>query len=107
MIALGILLLMAGVVFPLAILVWLSSRLGPPPAPRPRQMGMWLALNFVLPVGLVLAGLRLISVQVAASPVIRDAAVAALAAAVILGVGIAAEATLARRSRQTGDNRDE
>ncbi len=102
MIVLGVLLLLAGAALPLAFLAWLSSRLGRTPAPRPRQMGLWLALNFVLPVGLVLSALRLISARVAAAPVIRDATVAALAAAVLLAVGIAAEMLLARRSRAAG-----
>jgi hypothetical protein len=102
MIALGVLLLLAGAALPLAFLVWLNGRLGRTPAPRPRQMGLWLALNFVLPVGLVLSALRLISARVAASPVIRDAAAAALAAAVLLAVGIAVELLLARRPRAAG-----
>jgi len=102
MIVLGVLLLLAGAALPLAFLAWLSSRLGRTPAPRPRQMGLWLALNFVLPVGLVLSALRLISARVATAPVIHDAAVAALAAAVLLAVGIAAEMLLARRSRAAG-----
>jgi hypothetical protein len=107
MIALGILLLIAGVVFPLAFLAWLGTRISRPPAPRPRQMGLWLAFNFVLPVGLALWGLRLISARVAAATVIRDAVTATLVAAAILAVGIAAEAAVAHRSRQIGGNRDE
>lgn len=107
MIALGVLLLLAGAALPLAFLTWLSGRLGRTPAPRPRQMGLWLALNFVLPVGLALSALRLLSARVAAAPVIRDAATAALAAAVLLAVGIATEMLFVRRTRQTGDNRDE
>jgi len=95
--ALGVLLLLAGAALPLAFLAWLSGRLGRTPAPRPRQMGLWLALNFVLPIGLVLSALRLISPRVAATPVIRDLAAVALAAAVLLAVGVAAEMFLARR----------
>jgi hypothetical protein len=101
MIVLGVFLLLAGVALPLAFLAWLSGRLARPPAPRPRQVGLWWALNFVLPVGLVLSALRLISPRVAAAPVIRDAAAAALAATAFLAVGIAVEMLLARRSRVT------
>ncbi|MCX7670570.1 MAG: hypothetical protein N2439_10925 [Anaerolineae bacterium] len=89
MIVAGILLLAAGVIFPLALLLWLSSRLSRPPALAPRRVGLWLAFNFVLPVGLVLWGLRLLSPRVAASAVLHDAAVAALIAAGLLAVVLA------------------
>lgn len=98
----GILMLLAGIGLPLALLVWLSQRLNRPPMPRPRQLGLWLAFDFVLPVGLILEGLRLISPRVAASPAARDAAVAAFGAAVLLAVGIVVERAAARRSAETG-----
>jgi len=103
---LGILLVITGVFFPMAMLVWLSARMRRQPPPRPRQMGMWLAFNFVLPVGMVLLGLSLISPQFGASTVIRYATWAALGAALVLMIGLAIEAAQARGSRRslpTGD----
>jgi|GEM_PF-1337533 hypothetical protein len=104
MIVAGILLLAAGVLFPLALLIWLSSRLSRPPALAPRRVGMWLALNFLLPVGLVLWGLRLISPRVAASAALHVAASAALLAAALLALGLAAEALLLRRAARQEDD---
>ena len=93
----GILLLVFGVLFPMAMLVWLIGRMRRRPAPRPRQVGLWLALNFVLPVGLALAGLGLLSEKFRAAPTVRIAAWATLAAAGVLVVGLIAEAVAARR----------
>lgn len=112
MVVAGILLLSAGVIFPLAFLIWLSSRLGRQPLLRPRQVGMWLAFDFVLSIGFVLVGLRYISPQLAASTVIRDAGTATLIAAGALGIGMAVESALGRRPRQerphsTGDRHDD
>lgn len=104
MIVAGILLLAAGVIFPLALLLWLSSRLGRPPALAPRRVGMWLALNFVLPVGLVLWGLRLISPRMAASAALQYAATAALIAAALLAAGLAAGAILSHRAGHRGEH---
>lgn len=103
MIVAGILLLAAGVLFPLALLIWLSNRLGRSPALAPRRVGMWLALNFLLPVGLVLWGLRLIAPRVAASAVLQSAGTAALLAAALLALGLAAEALRHRRAAPQGD----
>jgi hypothetical protein len=106
---LGILLVVAGVFFPMAMLMWLSSRMRRQPLPRPRQVGMWLAFNFVLPVGMLLLGLSLASPQFGASTVIRYATWAALGAALALLIGLAIDAALARGSRRTlptGDAND-
>jgi len=102
----GILLVITGVFFPMAMLVWLSSRMRRQPPPRPRQVGMWLAFNFVLPVGIVLLGISVISSQFGANPVIRIAMGAALGAAGVLVIALAIDAALARGSRRslpTGD----
>ncbi len=104
MILVGILLLAAGVIFPLALLWWLSSRLGRAPAPVPRRVGMWLALNCVLPVGLVLWGLRLLSPRVAAVPALQYAASAALIAAALLTAGLVAEGALSRCGQRREQN---
>lgn len=96
----GILLLMIGALFPMGMLVWLNARLRRAPAPRPQQVGAWLAFNFVLPVGLVLLGLGLISARIAAAPIIRTASLAALAASMMILLGLAVDAALARRALQ-------
>jgi hypothetical protein len=106
----GIFLVIAGVFFPMAMLVWLGSRMRRQPPPRPRQVGMWLAFNFVLPVGMVLLGISLISPQFGANPVIRIAMWSALGAAVVLLIALAIDAALARGARDslpTGDTNDE
>lgn len=94
----GILLLIIGAIFPMGMLVWLNARLHRRPSPRPRQVGAWLAFNFVLPVGLVLLGLSLVSARFAVAPIIRTATLAALAASGIILVGLAVDAALARRA---------
>jgi hypothetical protein len=102
----GILLVITGVFFPMAMLVWLGGRMRQQPPPRPRQVGMWLAFNFVLPVGMVLLGLSLISPQFGASTTIRYATWAALGAALVLLIALAIDAARARGSRgslPTGD----
>ena len=102
----GILLVITGVFFPMAMLVWLGSRMRRPPPPQPRQVGMWLAFNFVLPVGMVLLGISVISPQFGANPVIRIATWAALGAAVVLLIALAIDAARARGahpSLPTGD----
>ena len=63
---------------PMAMLVWLGSQMQHPPGPRPRQVGIWLAFNFVLPVGMVLLGISVISPHSARNPVIRIAMSTAL-----------------------------
>ena len=101
----GILLVITGVFFPMAMLVWLGSRMRRPPPPRPRQVGMWLAFNFVLPVGMVLLGLSLISTAIRRGPVIRIATWAALGAAVVLLIALAIDAALARGARRFAAHR--
>jgi hypothetical protein len=56
----GILVLLIGVAFPMGMLVWLNGRLRRQPPLQPVQVGMLLALNGILPLGLVLVGLGLI-----------------------------------------------
>ena len=64
----GILLLIIGVILPMAMLFWINSVLSRKPAPQPGRVGMLLTLNGVLPVALVTTGLALLSAQMAASP---------------------------------------
>lgn len=81
----GILLLVFGVIFPMAMLVWLNSRLNRRPRPTSRQIGLVLAFNGLLPVGLVLLGLGLMLPQLWAMAWLRLAALAAwLAVGVVM-----------------------
>ncbi|OIO90885.1 MAG: hypothetical protein AUK03_12270 [Anaerolineae bacterium CG2_30_64_16] len=57
----GILLIIFGVSFPLGMLFWLNGRMKRTPALAPRQVGLLLAFNGVLPVGVIALGLGLIS----------------------------------------------
>ena len=59
--AAGILLMVAGVVFPMAILAWLSGRMSRQPALQPRQVGLLLALNGTFPVALITLGIGLLT----------------------------------------------
>ncbi len=56
-IAIGILLLAAGVSYPVSAVVWLNRRMARQPVPEPRLMGRILTLNLIFPVCLVLAGI--------------------------------------------------
>ena len=58
---LGILILTAGVTLPMALAGWLAFRLNRKPPLASQRAGLILALNGVLPVGLVLLGLGLMS----------------------------------------------
>lgn len=81
----GILLLVAGIVFPMAMLAWLNSRFNRQPRPTPRQVGLLLALNGLLPVGLVMLGLGLMMPALWETTWLRFATLAAwLSAGVVL-----------------------
>ena len=67
----GILVLLIGIAFPMGMLVWLNGRLRRQPSLQPRQVGLLLALNAILPLGLVLAGLWLIYPPFGASLVFK------------------------------------
>jgi hypothetical protein len=87
----GILLLIVGVIFPMAMLFRMNSVLSRKPAPRPSRVGMLLALNGVLPVALIISGLMLLSARFSAAPALRAAMiatwVASLALLIILVIG--------------------
>ena len=78
----GILILLVGVAFPMGMLIWLNGRMRRLPALQPRQVGMLLALNAILPLGLVLAGLWLISPTFGAGTAFK-AAIAACGLAIL------------------------
>jgi len=80
----GILLLIIGVIFPMAMLFRMNSVLSRKPAPRPSRVGMLLALNGVLPVALIISGLMMISARFSASPALRAALIATWVASLVL-----------------------
>jgi uncharacterized protein involved in response to NO len=86
----GIFLLIAGVSFPLAMLFWLNGRLNRKPALSSRHVGLLLALNGVLPVGLVTLGLGLLSSRLWTSYILRTASLAALIASALLLIALIA-----------------
>jgi 4-amino-4-deoxy-L-arabinose transferase-like glycosyltransferase len=87
---LGVLILMAGVIFPLVMVGWLALRMNKKPALPPNQLGLILAFNFMLPVALVLLGMSLMSPEFGAQSWVRLGWMVALAGAavalLILGV---------------------
>ncbi len=93
----GVLVLMTGVIFPMVMLGWLALRMNRKPSLPPDQMGLILAFNGVLPVGLVLLGFGLMSPSFGALTWVRVGWMAALAAAavVLVALGVA-------RGRRTG-----
>ncbi len=97
-IAAGILLLVAGFGFPMIMLAWMNGRLNRKPPPRPREIGLALALNGVLPVALIITGLRLVSARLWAAPALRIAMAAAWLASLVVLVILAIMAVSARRT---------
>lgn len=100
---LGILIMIAGVALPLAMVGWLAVRLNRKPAPPARLTGLVLAFNGVLPVGLVLVGLGLLAPSFWALSWVRVAAWAALAVAAIILVALLAGG---RPAGTAGDRND-
>ena len=86
----GVLILMAGVIFPLVMVGWLALRLSKKPPLPPDRLGLILALNLMLPVGLVLLGMSLMSPTFGAEGWVQLGSLIALGGAavvlVILGV---------------------
>jgi hypothetical protein len=94
----GILLLIAGVIFPMIILVWLNGRLNRKPLPRPGEVGLVLAFNGVLPVALITTGLGLMSARLGATSAMRIAMIAAWLASAVVLVALALMTIAARRT---------
>ncbi len=94
---LGIIVLLVGVAFPMGMLLWLNRRLKRQPALAPNRVGMLLALNGILPLGLVLVGLWLISPPFGASTAFKAAIIAAGAAVMVLLVGLGWTSRATRR----------
>ena len=67
----GILLLVLGISYPMAMIFWLNRRLSRQPALLPRQVGKVLAFNGIFPVGVIALGLGLLLPAVGSTPVFR------------------------------------
>lgn len=93
----GVLLLMTGVIFPMALLGWLAFRIGKKPSLPPQRVGLILALDFVLPVGLIFLGLGLMSPAFGARDWVRLAWMISLAAAAVMVILLGVS-----RGRRTG-----
>lgn len=94
----GILLLIAGVIFPLIMLIWMNGRLRRKPLPRPGEVGLLLTFNGVWPVALITTGLGLMSVRLWATPALRIAMMAAWLASAAVLVALVLMAVAARRT---------
>lgn len=96
----GILLMVGGVAFPMGLVAWLSGRLNRTPRPSSRQVGLILALNGLLPVGLVTTGLGLMSPRFWELTWLRSVSFAAWAATAVVLAALLV--TAARRQRHGG-----
>jgi uncharacterized membrane protein len=95
----GIVLLLIGIAFPMGMLVWLNRRMKRKPLLTSTRTGMLLALNGILPLGLVLAGFWLLSPAFGASTPFRAAMSAVGLAVLALVVGPWWTGRVERRSR--------
>ena len=84
----GILLLVAGVAYPMFIIAWLNRRLARKPGLSPRQLGRVLAFNAIFPVSLIFWGLGLMVPRLWAVLAVRMVAVMTALAALALLQGL-------------------
>ena len=106
----GVLFLIIGVIYPIAVLLWLSARLRRQPALGQHQLSAVLAFNGVFPLALIGLGLGLLSPRVWAIPSFQPAlALVGLAALLLLliswrlgAMAAAAQARLADQGAEPG-----
>ena len=84
----AILLLVLGVIWPLASLLWLSGRLNRQPALSPRRLGLIIAVTGVFPISLVLMAFGLLLPQFQESPVFKVVVLVSWVATVALFIGL-------------------
>lgn len=102
-IGLAILLLLAGVSYPIAALVWFNRRLAQQPAPDPRQVGRILSFNLLLPVSLILAGIGFLVPRLGSSLALQlGTGLAAMAALLLLVEILFARWQAGRAAKQPG-----
>lgn len=93
----GILILVSGAIFPLAMMFWLNTRLSRKPTLRPGQVGLILAFNGVLPLAMVTLGLGLMSDRFWSLSWLRTVMAAAWLAVAVILVALAVAGVAARR----------
>jgi hypothetical protein len=98
----GILVLVIGVATPMAMLFWLNGKLSRKPPPSPREVGVLLALNGILPLGLIVIGLGLLLPRLWNAPAFLGIVVVSWLATCVLLAIVGGQARSARRAR--GEN---
>ncbi len=102
----GILVLLVGVSYPVAIMFWLNQRMSRPPGLLPRQVGWILAFNGVFPVTLILLGLGLIVNRLGAAFAFKVVLLFAAAASLILLAGVWRVMVAGQRSGEGNKGRE-
>ncbi len=87
-VAVGILLTVAGVLFPMAMLAWLGGRMNRQPALQPRQVGLLLAFNGTLPVALIAAGMGMLTGMLETNLFLKAVTVVSAVAAAGIAAGL-------------------
>jgi hypothetical protein len=64
-------LIVLGVAYPMAALVWLNGRMSRQPPLAPRRLGLILALNGIVPIAIVFWGLELLMPKLSANVTVR------------------------------------
>jgi hypothetical protein len=108
-VVLGIVLLTLGAGYPIGVLFWLNRRMARQPALTPRQVGLILAFNGILPVAVILGGVACLVPGLWERAEFKAAAGAAVVAAlVLLGLLLAARrsASAATSGRAEGPSAD-
>lgn len=84
----AILLLLVGVIWPLASLLWLSGRLNRQPALSPRRLGLIIAVTGVFPISLVLTAFGFLLPQFQESPIFKVVVLVSWVATIALFIGL-------------------
>ena len=99
--ALGIVSLIVGVAFPMAMLIWLNVRMRRKPAFTPNQIGLVLMLNGTLPVCLITLGFALLTGRLESSTILQMVIAVCFVAAVVATAGLWWAAAASRRRGDT------
>jgi EamA domain-containing membrane protein RarD len=103
--ALGIVSLIVGVTFPMAMLIWLNVRMRRKSAFTANQTGLALALNGTLPVCLITLGFALLTGRLESSTTLQIVIAVCFAAAVVAAAGLWWAGAASRRRGDTHDRR--
>jgi hypothetical protein len=80
----GMILIVLGVAYPMAALVWLNGRMSRQPPLAPRRLGLILALNGIVPIAIIFWGLELLVPKLSANVTVRMVLWIASLASIIL-----------------------